>query len=67
MDITEYRLIVTGRNTHVHIDKEISVEFYYGGNESIIIKSESYDTENGIEAMIIPRHILEKFIEMIAI
>lgn len=65
MDILEYRLIINFKSNYVNVDKETAIELFYGGNENIIIKSSPYDIEGGIAYTLIPRHILEKFIEMI--
>lgn len=76
MNITEYKLTITGNVSEIN-DNGVAVteykkELIYRGNENIII-SESHDfTEeeliegyDGHEEILFPRHILQKFMEMI--
>lgn len=58
MNITKYHLIITNETKdHMH-----TTELIYLGNENITIQSTQTVNNHKID---IPRHILEKFMEMI--
>lgn len=70
MNIIEYKLTVTCRNIDstdelTHVD-DTEKELIYRGNENVIIRERpDKDPLADEKTILIPRHILEKFLEMI--
>ena len=60
MDIKEYNLKIT-------YDNDTVKELIYRGNENIIIKSEIVNIYDGTSSVLVRRHVMEKFLEMIKI
>jgi hypothetical protein len=56
MNITEYTLTIS--------DGEREKSLTYRGNENIVIRSSMIENEDNT-AMLFPRHVLEKFMELI--
>lgn len=65
MNIVEYKLQITTQVAGE--DDDHTYELVYRGNENIIIRSNYFTLgEKANTSIVIPRHILEKFVEIIS-
>ena len=70
MNITEYRLTITCRNIYstdesTHVDDTEKILIYRGNENVIVSEKPDKDPLSDEKTILIPRHILQKFMETI--